>query len=98
MTPSVSRKPCASSMSWPGVRMVTESGAPLTPDFQWFLGGERVRLAHAPACRDLQHRAMHADPAHQATASIRTTIDFDVGVFEVSAVESSGTSAFASGK
>ena len=30
MTPSVSRKPCASSISDPGVRMVTVIGVPLT--------------------------------------------------------------------
>ncbi len=39
-------------------------------------------------------------PGHPAVHRLtsRITMDFDVGVFEISAVESSGTNAFASGK
>ena len=54
------------------------------------LDGDRVH--HAVA---LDHRVM---PGHAALRSSRITIDFEVGVLLPSAVLSSGTSAFASGK
>ena len=52
ITPSVSRKPCASSKSEPGVRIVTVTAVPLTPDLQRFLDDEGV----GPGCVDRARR------------------------------------------
>ena len=72
------------------------------PDLQWFLDDDDVLARRRGPALDAHDPVMRRDPTHQVipapAASSRTMIDFDVGVFEVVAVLSRGTSTFVSGK
>ena len=88
-------------MSSPGVRIVTASGRPPT------------RISSGSSTTSVSGRLTEVSPSMRTTGrrvvirpirapgvagSSRITIDFDVGVFDVVAVLSSGTSTFVSGK
>ena len=65
MTPSVSRNPCASSISEPGVRMVTVIGVPLTPDLQRLLDGQGFGAGDRPIGVEVRCPPTRGDVSHQ---------------------------------